>query len=261
MSWCEVWINLAVNLMAGVIIFLVGFFWPRIPKSIRTYRLKKFFGASVVSNHFAIVYGTLQDPRPRLDPLGNLLPRFQKQFRDGRMIQISGPFENIVGDCEIRASGYLAQNIGKIRETTISILSDMRAYDDFNMTLIALGSPASNDISGFIMREPSNKFFQFGQVNSQTFIEATADQKRYFGFQLPKRKDVAVIMRIRNVRFPNHFLIVCAGLGEWGTSGASWYLASNWEQLYKEFKQDDFAIIVEVDLGSDSSASRIASAR
>lgn len=261
MTWCEIWINLAINLAAGVIIFLVGFFWPLIPKSIKMFRLKRFFGKSVLSDQFAIVYGTLQDPRPRVNGQGNPLPRFQKQFRDGRIIQISGPFENIVGDCEIRASGYLAQNVGKEREQTIKILSDVRAYDDLNSSFIALGSPASNDITGFIMREPSNQFYNFAQVGSQTFIEAVSDKKQFLGFQPPVLKDCAVLMRIRNDRFPEHFLFVCAGLGEWGTSGASWFLATHWESLYKEFKRDDFAIILEIDRGSDSSAKRIAELR
>lgn len=261
MTWCEIWVSLAINLVAGVIIFLVGFFWPLIPKSIKMYRLKRFFGKSVLTDRFAIVYGTLQDPRPRVDATGILLPRFQKQFRDGRVIRISGPFENIVGDCEIRASGYLAQNVGKEREQTIKILSDIKAYDDLNSSFIALGSPASNDISGFTMREPANQFFNFDQVGSETFIEAVPDKKRYFGFQPPARKDCAILMRIRNERFPKHFLFVCAGLGEWGTSGASWFLATHWESLYKEFKGDNFALVVEVDLGSDTSTKRIASLR
>ena len=261
MTSCEIWISLAVNLAAGVIIFLVGFFWPRIPKSIRTYRLKRFFGPSVLSDRFAIVYGTLQDPRPRVDGAGRLIPRFQKQFRDGTVVHISGPFDNIVGDCEIRASGYLAQNLGSIREQTISILSDVKAYEDLNFTFVALGSPASNEISGFSMRDIANTFYQFGQERDETFIEAVADRRRYRGFQPPTRKDCAIVMRIRNSRFPQHFFFVCAGLGEWGTSGASWYLANHWESLHKEFMDDDFALIVEVDLRSDTSASRIASLR
>lgn len=261
MTWCEIGINLAINLAAGVVIFLVGFFWPLIPKSVKMYRLKKFFGRSVLTERFAIVYGALQDPRPRCDTAGNLLPRFQKQFRDGRSINMSGPFGNIVGDCEIRASGYLAQNVGKEREQTIRILSDEKAYDDLNYSFIALGSPTSNDISGFIMRESENQFITFGQAGSQTFIEAIPDKKRYFGFQPPTPKDYAVLMRTRNDRFPEHFLFVCAGLGEWGTSGSSWFLATHWENLYREFKRNDFALILEVDIGSDTSTKRIAALR
>lgn len=111
------------------------------------------------------------------------------------------------------------------------------------------------------MRETANQFYNFGQDEFQTFIETVTDKKRYFGFQPPTPKDCAVLMRIRNHRFPEQFLFVCAGLGEWGTSGASWFLATHWENLYKEFKNDDFALILEVDLGSDTSTKRIASLR
>jgi hypothetical protein len=195
MTWCDIGINLSINLAAGVIIFLVGFFWPLIPKSIKMYRLKKFFGNSVLTDRFAIVYGTLQDPRPRTDPSGHPSLRFQKQFRDGRVIQISGPFENIVGECEIRATGYLAQNIGKVREQPIRILSDIQACGDINSSFIAIGSPASNDISGFIMRETSNQFYNFTQDGRQ--IEAVTDKIKYLGFQPPAYKDCAVLMRMR----------------------------------------------------------------
>ncbi len=261
MTQCEIMANLAINLVAGIIIFLVGFFWPKIPKSLKTYRLKKFFGKSLLTGRFAIVYGTFQDPRPRVDPAGKPVLRFQKQFRNGRVIEISGPFENIVGDCEIRATGYLAQIIGREHDQIIQILSDGKAYDDLNCTFISLGSPAANDISGFIMRETANQFYNFDQDELEAFIEAVTDKKRYFGFKPPTPRDCAVLMRIRNERFPEHFLFVCAGLGEWGTSGASWYLASHWENLYNEFKNDDFALILEVDLGSDTSTKRIAALR
>lgn len=257
MTWCEIWISLVINFVAGIFIFLLGLFWPVIPKSIRKYRLKRFFGPSILSDRFAIVYGTLQDPRPRVDQLGRLQMRFQKRFRSGEIIALTGPFENIVGDCEIRGSGYLVQSIGKIREQTLKILSDIKAFEDLDFTFISMGSPASNEITGFAMREPFNQFYAFGQENEETFIRAIPDNRRY----RPTHKDCGIIMRIRNARFPKQYFFVCAGLGEWGTSGASWYLATHWVQLYKEFKEDDFAIVVEVDVGSDTSASRIAALR
>jgi hypothetical protein len=47
---------------------------------------------------------------------------------------------------------------------------------------------------------------------------------------------------------------VCAGLGEYGTSGACWYLANRWEELQGA---NEFGIVVEVELGSDESARKI----
>lgn len=70
------------------------------------------------------------------------------------------------------------------------------------------------------------------------------------------KKDYGMILKIPNLRFPDRFFFVCACLGEWGTSGASWYLATKWRDLLSEFKEA-FGIVVEVDLGSDQSARRV----
>lgn len=257
MTWCEIFANLIINFIAGILIFLLGLYWPIIPKSIRKYRLKKFFGPSVLSDRFAIVYGTLQDPRPRVDSAGNPAMRFSKVFRNGQVIGVAGPHENIVGDCEIRASGYLLQSIGTIREEMIRVKSDIEAYEDLNFTFISLGSPASNQITGFALREPLNRFLNFLQEGQEVFVVSIQNNVRYRFEQ----RDRAIIIRIRNERFPNNYFFVCAGLGEWGTSGAAWYLAAHWEDLYKEFKKGDFGLVVGVDIGVDSSASRVATLR
>jgi len=54
----------------------------------------------------------------------------------------------------------------------------------------------------------------------------------------------------------NHKIIwICvAGLGIYGTTGAAWFLANRWEDLYKKFSDKDFEVIVKVDAGKDDSA-------
>jgi len=65
-----------------------------------------------------------------------------------------------------------------------------------------------------------------------------------------------MVLKVTNQRFPGCFFFVCAGLGEWGTSGAAWYLATKWRDLQKEFG-NAFGIVVEVELRSDESARRV----
>jgi hypothetical protein len=69
-------------------------------------------------------------------------------------------------------------------------------------------------------------------------------------------RDYGIVLKIPNLRFPGQFFFVCAGLGEWGTSGASWYLATKWRDLQSEFG-DAFGVVVEVEIGSDESACRV----
>jgi hypothetical protein len=62
-------------------------------------------------------------------------------------------------------------------------------------------------------------------------------------------KDYGVVLKVRNDMFQKHNFFVCAGLGEWGTSGAAWYLANHWHEFDKE---SEFGFVVEVSKGSDT---------
>ena len=76
--------------------------------------------------------------------------------------------------------------------------------------------------------------------------------------------DFGAILRIRPPDFPQRSWIVCAGLGEWGTSGSAWYLANRWQVLLRRIHPlaywlgfpsiSDFLAIVRVVPGQDQSA-------
>ena len=83
--------NLGINLFAGILIFLLGIFWPIIPKSYKEFILKRFWGKSVFNNDFIIIYGTLRDSR--LFQPNPPQFRYIKQYHDGRTVQIVGPWE------------------------------------------------------------------------------------------------------------------------------------------------------------------------
>jgi hypothetical protein len=253
MCWSEIFTNLSINLFAGILIFLLGIFWPVIPKSYKKFILKRFWGKSVFDNDFIISYGALLDSRlfqPNPPPF-----RYVKQYHDGRTVQIVGPWGNIVGDCEIRSSSYIINSISTYRKCAITVLNDSLGYTDLNRTFIALGSASSNEMTDLILREPNNKYFIFGQdAKGETYIEDVNSKKQFRGFQPPVKKDIGLVLKIENTRFNGHYFFVCAGLGEWGTSGASWYLSNKWQEL-KDLSE--FGIIVEVNIGSDNSAKKI----
>ena len=250
---CEtIWISLAVNLAAGVIIFLIGLFWPVIPKSYQKYQLRKFWGKGILGADFIIAYGTLIDSRltqPNPPPV-----RFVKRYHDGRSIGITGPWGNIVGDCEIRSSSYIINSISSFRKNAITVAADSECFANLNRTFVTLGSPASNEISDLALREPNNTFLRFDQDAKGAYILDIASNRQFRGFQLPIKQDYGLIVKIKNLRFPNHYFFVCAGLGEYGTSGATWYLVNYWQEL-KQSKE--FGIVVEVELGSDGSAKKV----
>jgi hypothetical protein len=248
----EISMSLAINLFAGILIFLLGLFWPVIPKSYRKFQLRKFWGKAVLADEFAITYGALIDSR--LTQPNPPSVRFVKRYHDGRVIGIPGPWESVVGDCEIRSSSYIINTLSTFRKKAVTVVADAEGFRNLNRSFVALGSPSSNEISDLILREQNNSFLKFNQDATGVFIEDIQSATQFRGFLGPVRKDYGIVLKIKNERFPGHFFFVCAGLGEYGTSGASWYLATKWKEL---MAQDQFGLVVEVEIGSDESAKRV----
>lgn len=247
-------LNLITNLIAAIVIFLLGLFWPVIPKSFRRFQLRKFWGKGVLGQDFVIAYGALRNTRHRqTNP-----PRFwyDKYYSDGTYVELVGPRGNIVSGCEIRSTSYIINTLSTYRKKAVAAIDDTASFPNLNRTFVALGSPSSNEITRLAMREPNNMFLEFMQKEEDYFIHDKKTDKRFKGFQPPIKKDYGIILKLPNLRFQGHFFFVCAGLGEWGTSGSSWYLANKWIELKKEFG-DTFGIVVEVDIGSDESARRV----
>jgi hypothetical protein len=64
-------------------------------------------------------------------------------------------------------------------------------------------------------------------------------------------------VKIRNSRSPSSFYVVCAGIAPIGTSASVWYLVNHWKELYKEFKNKEFGILIEVIKDQEHLAKRV----
>lgn len=249
------YLNLIAGLISGGAIFLVGLFLPKIPKSIRKYKLRKFWGNGVLGQEFVIAYGALKVSRHHEQDSGRFW--YHKIYSDGSLLSITGPRRYIVSDCEVRSSSYIINTLSTYRKEAVPVQDDAAAFPYLNRTFVAFGSPSSNEISRLILKESENKFLEFVQEDIDTvYIRDKKNNKKFPGPKSSLSKDYGILVKIPNTRFKGRFFFVCAGLGEWGTSGASWYLANKWNNLRKEFG-DAFGIIVEVDKGSDESARRV----
>ena len=69
--------------------------------------------------------------------------------------------------------------------------------------------------------------------------------------------DYGLILKIKPKQFPDRTWFTCAGLGEWGTSGAAWYLAKKWKDIHNFAENSAFAIIVRVKKDQDEFADPI----
>jgi hypothetical protein len=129
---------------------------------------------------------------------------------------------------------------------------DVSAYSKLNRTLVTLGSPSSNELTEIVLNERNNSFASFGQDDKGAFIHLRQEKRKLYGFQGSPRTDLGLVLKLANTRFPGKYFFVYAGLGEWGTSGAAWYLANRWRDL--DDRGEEFGIVVQVEIGSDESA-------
>lgn len=221
-----------------------------IPRSISKWRLLKFFGTdAVVGAAFHTVLDPYQHPLPRT---GN---RYIKRFFGRRNDQPLIGEDNVLGINAIRVVNYAVSLFSLYRKyddpLRISLDEDIR--DLWNGSFLCFGSSDSN-IKSFDIENLHNNNFYSLQFNAQV---QRCFNVRGEEFSITNEEDVGVILRLRNPYHPEHSLFICAGLGEWGTSGSAYFLFHHWEAIYKQVRGHNFCKVIRVRFRSDESAREV----
>jgi len=189
---------------------------------------------------------------------------------DGRRISIAYS----VSECEIRATNYISSLLGTTQQVDTSMNSDIESRSKLDATFISLGSFYSNYKTEDMLNATENIFVCVNSgLETSSILESNCpiqwsgnNFKLMSGesFYINSECDYGLILRITPTEQPDNAWLICAGIGEWGTSGASWYLANRWKGLIQKlgtwkyrsgmFPIPDFAVIVEVKKGQDESA-------
>lgn len=245
-----------IGVAGGLTIILLQRGLQLIRKFFAKRRLRRFWGEEVLGVNFVVSYGAFKDSRHKEGYSHKFW--YMKRYHDGSEVSFVGPRGNVVADAEIRSASYIINTLSKYRKKAVPVLDDMKALENTNRTFVSLGSSTTNQTTHLILNEPNNEFLEFGQEGEDIyFILDKKNGRRFIGFQGTVKKDYGMVLRIPNLRSPRNLFFVCAGLGEWGTSGASWYLATKWRDLQAEFGDAAFGIVVEVQLGFDDRPRRV----
>lgn len=211
--------------------------WSR--RKFRHRKFKQIFGEDVGTTDYFVVYGLLR--------LKDLSPPDTYPYRKGgQRLSVSNP----ISVCEVRSAKYVSESIAAHQFLPPMLAADTELSAKLDISFVALGGPFSNfktldalKSDGALLR-PTDGGFVFDTTGRALFTTEP-------GF------DYGVIMKIHPPEFPNRSWIICSGLGEWGTSGAAWYLAKKWRELHKLLGDDEFAVAVRVRLGQDESATML----
>lgn len=239
------------KLLASTIFEIIKRLVLAIPKSINNFRFKRFFGKNAInSNQVYLVLDPYEHPQSRQQ--AGLMNRFVKRFHNLRPdIPIVGE-DKLLGSCSVRVVKYGSSEFGLYREKVnpIQTVLDEEVIKNWKGSFICFGSSDSNIKTFQIENLPENSLYKFGfNDNGYRCFNVLGNE-----YSISPEGDVGILLRMKNPFHPEHRLFICAGIGEWGTSGSAYYLFNNWKSLYKKYKSDNnFIILIRVESKSDES--------
>jgi len=149
---------------------------------------------------------------------------------------------------ETKSTKYLSDIISKYSNSFPELVSDedegIISKLDISYCSIGCGNLKTNEI----LESKRNRFIYF---NSEKIITKTNDLKEYTQIH---KYDIGVILKIFNSNFPKRVQIFVAGIGEYGTSGAAWFLSHKWMTIEKKVGTKEFCVILKVKNGFDESS-------
>lgn len=174
----------------------------------------------------------------------------------GETISPAVAIENPASGGDVRATAYAAKLLSNHDiSIDVSADADSTVFSKLDCHFICIGRATYKTQD--VLHDPANIFIQ----DEEAFILTGGEKLTDF---ISSKKDHGIILRIHSKNHPQYSWIVCAGGGEWGTSGAAWYLANRNAVLIKMMHElkiqkylcsiPDFLAVVSVKPGQDESA-------
>jgi len=233
--------NVVGGVLAGLVVLLLSALWGEAQRRWKRRQFRQVFGHGAFSSAFALIYADLELP----DRDSEKRFRYRKP-NSPSVFSMSQP----VAISEVKAANYLANAFGRFAGVAPSLRSDAETMAVLDLDFVSLGGPESNRKTGDCQTNSANRLAEFDQKNNQ-FVRVSDGSPLV---PLEGDFDYGLILKVRPAQFPKRVWIACAGRGEWGTSGAAWFLANKWSDLRKHATDKPFAAVVRVRPGQDQSA-------
>jgi len=239
--------QIGFNIIGGFLASLLSllFFWlcKKVADYIRYKNFKKIFGKDA-ENGFYIVYGKMV-LLPSYDKNGNSIKWPYGKPGTNNLFNISSP----VSFTETKSAKYITEAFSRNINSTPKLISDDEIREKLDISYCSLGG-YNNFKTIDILESEENEFFYI-DLSTVEIVIKNETSKRY---KVDGIYDYAVIIKVVPKSFSNRVWIGVAGLGESGTSGATWLLSRNWKKIKKLAKDKQFGLIIRVKAGKDESA-------
>jgi hypothetical protein len=152
---------------------------------------------------------------------------------------------------ETRAMGYLVYSFEKNVKLLPTMTSDVDTDERVDISFVSLGG--IGNLKTCDLLEVESPFLGFDFKGNSILWEDSELVTAH------DNVDCGLIVKIHPPKKPERTWICCAGVGEWGTSGAAWFLATRWKDIckwrdiHKWVFNKPFAVITKTKVGRDES--------
>lgn len=235
-----VW-NITWNIVGGLVVAFLTLFFQWSIKKLKCRAFRQIFGNDL--DDFYMVYPSYESPSP-----GTAFPKPPSKVPRQRFSTVN--LTTINSNASTRSISYLSYAIGNYSPSLPHIRSDIDLDQRMDLSFLSVGG-VNNYKSLDVFENRSNIFLQFGRSGIQS--KASGE----YIANIEGKMDYGLIIKIHPENNPNRTWLCVAGIGEWGTSGASWWLSRHWQKIYKRAKNKSFACITKTIYGSDDSTSLV----
>jgi len=235
----ELW-DIIWNIVGGLIVAFLIFFFQWVRQKTKRKKFKKVFGND--SDNFYIVYPSYEAPKNSSFPKSpSKVPR--RKYTTVNLTTINS-------NASTRSISHLSYIFGKYSKSLPQIKSDVDLDQQMDISFLSVGG-LNNYKPLDVLDNTANIFLEFGNggIQSKTSSESIAN--------VAGKHDFGLILKIHPENNPNRAWLCVAGLGEWGTSGAAWWLSRYWKTIHKQAKEKPFACVTKTIYGSDDSTSLV----
>ncbi len=248
----QILIDIGVGVLAGVITWVVLDRAAAARRNMAARKFREVFGSDVVTERrLHLVFAEFALAMfPKHAETGTVLRHVYVKPGDvspGESFSIERP----VSSCELRAVRYVTGAIGRWAAATPALSSDLDVRDKLDLSFVAFGGPGSNLKTRDAIQNSANGLVNF---DGRSFTRQDTGEELV---EVRPGFDYGMILKVNPKQFPSRTWIACAGIGEWGTSGAAWYLASKWQEIHQWAHSSPFLVIVAVKPTQDESAQSI----
>jgi hypothetical protein len=235
------------DVLGGATVALGTGLYASLRRRFQAYRFKQVFGndADASSEHH-IVYGMLHLMDVVYDAQGAAVTLPYKKPGSETRFNIEAP----VSLADMRAASYLSEAFGQFSGISASLTADDELRDKLDVSYCSLGA-FNNWKSLDVLNDSNNVFLSFNPPGKSGIVPR---RDSVGAFIADHEYDYGAIVKICPASFPHRVWLTVAGIGEWGTSGAAWYLATHWPKIARRVGQRPFALIVRVRKERDESA-------